>query len=520
MQIPHVAVSLQNLPGKWIGMSGLVMLMLGATVDFWGFGALLRNQIKNKLALKKGNEFRKAWTKFEDPIDFKIYIFNVTNPMEVQKGQKPILVEIGPYFYEEYKEKMDMKDRREDDTVSFNPRDSWVFRADKSGGLTGDEILTIPNAALLGMALTVEREKPVALQLINKAIPFIFGDPTSVFLTAPARKLLFEGVPLYCNTTNFSAKVICSELRKKEKDLHKLGEDIFGVSFFGMRNGTPGGRLTVKRGIEDIHDLGRVVAFNGQKKMTVWSGDPCNQFKGTDSTVFAPFITAKDTIAAFAPDLCRAAEAENLGPRKFKGIKGFLFNANFGDMSTDPKLKCFCTTPDTCMKKGIHDTTRCTGAPIMASLPHFLDSAPEYQDGVIGLNPSREKHVIMMILEPLTATPMVAYKRLQFSVPIHAIEKVDLMKELPTALVPILWVQEGMELDKKYLDKVRKIYKTRRLVNIFMWIVMIAGGGMGAAGAVLELRGRNPEMDIDQPPRRRKNPIEIAPIEISTPNKY
>jgi hypothetical protein len=83
------------------------------------------------------------------------------------------------------------------------------------------------------MALAVEREKPAALKLINKAIPHIFGHPTSVFLTAPVKNILFEGIPLYCNVTDFSAKAICSEIRKNDKDFLKLGDDIFGFSFFG-----------------------------------------------------------------------------------------------------------------------------------------------------------------------------------------------------------------------------------------------------------------------------------------------
>jgi hypothetical protein len=84
------------------------------------------------------------------------------------------------------------------------------------------------------MALAVEREKPAALKLINKAIPHIFGHPTSIFVTAPVKNILFEGIPLYCNVTDFSAKAICSEIRKKDKDFLKLGEDIFGFSFFGI----------------------------------------------------------------------------------------------------------------------------------------------------------------------------------------------------------------------------------------------------------------------------------------------
>ena len=52
------------------------------------------------LALKKGSDLRKLWSKIPDGIDFKIYMFNITNPMDVQAGKKPIVTEIGPYFFE------------------------------------------------------------------------------------------------------------------------------------------------------------------------------------------------------------------------------------------------------------------------------------------------------------------------------------------------------------------------------------------------------------------------------------
>ena len=51
-------------------------------------------------ALKSGNEMRDFYLKLPIPLDFRIYFFNVTNPLQVQEGQKPILQEVGPYCYE------------------------------------------------------------------------------------------------------------------------------------------------------------------------------------------------------------------------------------------------------------------------------------------------------------------------------------------------------------------------------------------------------------------------------------
>jgi hypothetical protein len=66
----------------------------------------------------------------------------------------------------------------------------------------------------------------------------------------------------------------------------------------------------VKRGIENIKELGQVVQFKGEKKLTVWSGDQCNNFMGTDSTIFPPFLTPNDTLGAFTPEICRCVPTD------------------------------------------------------------------------------------------------------------------------------------------------------------------------------------------------------------------
>lgn len=50
--------------------------------------------------LKQGSELREMWEDLPFPLDFKIYLFNITNPAEIKAGHKPIVQEIGPFFYE------------------------------------------------------------------------------------------------------------------------------------------------------------------------------------------------------------------------------------------------------------------------------------------------------------------------------------------------------------------------------------------------------------------------------------
>jgi hypothetical protein len=83
------------------------------------------------------------------------------------------------------------------------------------------------------MVLTAQREQPIGLKLINMAIPHIFDNPTSVFITAPAKDLLFDGVQFNCTASDFSTKAVCSELKKRAHNFQRVSEDIFKFSIFG-----------------------------------------------------------------------------------------------------------------------------------------------------------------------------------------------------------------------------------------------------------------------------------------------
>lgn len=53
-----------------------------------------------RYSLKPGSEMRELFTEMPFAITVKIYMFNVTNPAEVTKGAKPILDEVGPFYFE------------------------------------------------------------------------------------------------------------------------------------------------------------------------------------------------------------------------------------------------------------------------------------------------------------------------------------------------------------------------------------------------------------------------------------
>ncbi|KAF5291050.1 hypothetical protein FQA39_LY14483 [Lamprigera yunnana] len=409
-----------RLPSKILIGSSVVFVLI-VVFGFIVMPIMLKSKIKSNLTLKPGGDVRALYTKVPFAIDFKIYMFNVTNPKDVANGDSPVLDEVGPYYFEEWKEKVELVDNAEADELTYKQRITWIFRKDLSApGLTGEEIVTMGHPMMIVNAMLLSREKPAMLTLINKAINAIFRNPEYPFVTAPVMDILFRGVIINCTVGDFAGKAVCTQLRTEAKDLEHVSDTIFKFSFFGMKNGTIDEHtLTVKRGIKKSHDVGKVIAYDGAKEMSVWPTKECNQYVGTDSTIFPPFMTTEEGVAAYAPDLCRC----NINISKssscliyfrsiiatfdkeedYRGITVNRYVATFGDMSTDKRFQCYCPANASCWKQGLHDLTKCVGAPIVTSMPHFYDADPMYVKMVRGLHPNEHEHGISLIFELVLA---------------------------------------------------------------------------------------------------------------------
>lgn len=56
--------------------------------------------MSQQVNLKPGTDIRTMWQNIPFPLEFKIYVFNITNLEEVIAGGKPKVQEIGPYIFE------------------------------------------------------------------------------------------------------------------------------------------------------------------------------------------------------------------------------------------------------------------------------------------------------------------------------------------------------------------------------------------------------------------------------------
>lgn len=318
----------------------------------------------------------------------------------------------------EWKRKEELEDDETMDTATFYVNDKFIFRPDLSNGLTGNEIITtinpviavslifnknykliIINVSSQGTAIVVKKTRPPMIGIAKKAISEIFHDPKTPFLTVKVMDLLFDGVVIDCSSQEFAAKAVCAALETEASGVKKLNDTTFSFSLFGGINATNTARLKVLRGKKNIRDVGRVVSVNDEDELDVWETDECNQYGGTDGTIFPPYLQRDEGLLAYVPSLCRDVRATYDHSSSYAGIKTSRFHLNFGDYDKDETIRCYCNDEDGCPPQGTLNIRPCNNIPLIVSLPHFYNADPLLTTIVDGLTPEKSKHGVQIDFE-------------------------------------------------------------------------------------------------------------------------
>ncbi|KAJ8948280.1 hypothetical protein NQ318_020765 [Aromia moschata] len=162
---------------------------------------------------------------------------------------------------------------------------------------------------------------------------------------------------------------------------------------------------TDRNATKGVAELGQVLEVDGKTEINLWSTEECNRFKGTDGWIFHPLINLEDEIWTYSTDLCSipcwinalilselwiisvnesycnvsSIICRNMQPKYvkstvIKGIDVFRYEGDLGDMEHNEEEKCYCSTPRTCLKKGVFDVSKCMKVPIYVTLPHFFEN--------------------------------------------------------------------------------------------------------------------------------------------------
>ncbi|XP_017864610.1 PREDICTED: sensory neuron membrane protein 1 [Drosophila arizonae] len=473
-------------------IASFVIVLLGALIGFLAFPMIFKQLIKRSVNLKPGSETRQLWEKTPFPLSFKIYVFNVTNSANIEAGGKPQLQEVGPFVYDEWKDKYDIVDIEAENAVSFNMRNTFQFRPDL--GLSGEELITMPHPLLQFLAIANLAQPAEVQAAVALGLDLIF-QPQSAFITAKFKDLFYAGIDVNCGSDHAAVQAICQQFQAGAvPGAVALNATHYKFSLMGgasiskrvksfpinrilfplQGNHTKAGRFKVLRssGSKQL-TVGQVLAYNEAEQLQVWqetNGSSCNRLRGTDGTIFAPLMQPQHGLWSYSAQLCRSLTPKAMGKTKYNQLPAQRYELSFGSPSvseigsqsnlslqTEPDLHCFCTNfPGDCPADGTMDLMRCSGTPLMASLPHFHQADPRLVEQVEGLSPTAAKHGSTMIYEQLSGTVLSVYNRLQFSLKVMPVKDVPTMAQLRPLAMPLFWIEESLQLDEKIRQLLHK----------------------------------------------------------------
>eukprot|EP00057_Strongylocentrotus_purpuratus_P024557 XP_011679031.1 PREDICTED: scavenger receptor class B member 1 [Strongylocentrotus purpuratus] len=234
-------------------------------------------------------------------------------------------------------------------------------------------------------------------------------------------------------------------------------------------------------GVADQKLINTIDNYWGEPKMDWWWSEEANTIKGTDGTMFHPYVERTEQLDMFNPEYCRSLAYNYEKDVNYKGIPLLRFKlaTNTWANATDwPPNAGYCSgKPEMCGVSGIMRQDPCrAGSPTSISNPHFYEGDPSLINAVEGLNPVKEIHENTMDIEPLMGMPYVLNVRLQINMETTQDDLFDEVKNIREFTLPIAWFDQGVEADDTIVDDYNTGFVMTAKIGLAMqWISICVG---------------------------------------------
>ncbi|KAM8829071.1 lysosome membrane protein 2c isoform 1-T1 [Spinachia spinachia] len=446
-----------------LGVFSILLLISGIVLVLSNvFPLLTQSLVEKEVVLKNGTEAFEAWKSPPAPVYMQFYFFNLTNPVEVLNGDRPAVVEIGPYTYREHRpmEQVDFQDNGTK-VAAVNTK-TYIFQRNMSRGPESELIRTV-NIPVMTV-IEQFKDQPLMANLISS---YMRSTDEGLFTTRTVGELLWG-----------YEDALLKALKTLKPDL----DDVFGL--FHKNNGSNDGQYVFYTGQQNHRDFARVDTWNGDSTLSWWTSDECNMINGTNGASFHPVIAKNETLYMFSSDLCRSLYALYEEDVTVKGIPAYRFSPPsevFANHTVNPANAGFCVPIGNCLGSGVLNVSPCKrGAPIAMSSPHFYQADEKYVRDVFGMRPQREQHQTIIDIHPLTGFIVQAAKRLQVNVFVEKIPSFSVTGNVRTVMLPVVYLNESALIDDASATQLQKIIAQQNaVVNvpfIFIGLGIILGG--------------------------------------------
>uniref|UniRef100_A0A8C8IRW2 Uncharacterized protein n=1 Tax=Oncorhynchus tshawytscha TaxID=74940 RepID=A0A8C8IRW2_ONCTS len=396
-----------------------------------------------EITLTEGSRVFETWKNPPPPVFMQYFFFNVTNPDEFLVGAKPIVSQVGPYTYREYRPKENVTFVDNGTRVSAYQPKTFVFLPERSVGDPDYDMITTINIPAV-VSNRVFRSSMVSIWMNSLHV--------GMLMTRSVNELLW----------GFKDPLL-SRIHPMNPEI----DEYFGLMY--KKNGSNDGEFVYHTGEEDFMNYGRVATFRGESELSLWTSEQSNMINGTDGSAFHPLLSKTERLYIFSPDLCRSIFMEFEKDVKVKGLPAYRFTPPrdvLASKEENPANEGFCVSPKECLGTGLLKVSVCRkGAPVVMSFPHFYLGDEKYSNTIEGLDPVREHHQTYLDLNPTTGVPIRASKRAQINILINRISGFPKTKFLNETIFPVMFINETVVIDDVSAAKLHKLLLTVMLVS-------------------------------------------------------
>lgn len=448
----------------WALLTG-ISLLIGGLLTLFLFTSLVNSIISSKVQLLPGSEVAEAWINPPVKPFLKVYYFNVTNPEEYLAGAKIKLQEVGPFVYEEAWQREEVQWLEKDTEVKFRLKRSFHYRADLSSGSLSDQV-TLPNVPIFGMYNKLRLSGPEVLKSGN------------LFLkTQQPEQKIFETRSVEDVTWGYKHPLVdmANLILPEDKKLPEL------YGYFYGKNNSDDGEIKIFTGLGDVSKLGSIVTFDNKTEQNIWpkaeeEGQECDSIRGSDGSLFPPFVNKNQTFYIYNKAMCRSLALEFSETVSHHGLETYRFTPSKRSFSSADS-SCYCPGSH-CAPEGMFNVSQCQdGAPMLLSWPHFYAGEERLVQQVEGLRPSKELHEFGVDILPQLGVGLRAAIRLQINVFIE-VDGIDQLANATDAFVPIVWFDDGLEeLDDEETIKLLKsaVVQPAQIQSILYPVLLAVG---------------------------------------------
>mmetsp|Transcript_23178 Transcript_23178/g.42256 ORF Transcript_23178/g.42256 Transcript_23178/m.42256 type:complete len:647 (-) Transcript_23178:80-2020(-) len=371
-----------------------------------------------------------------------IYIFNITNALNVSQGGRPEVNEVGPFVYFKAWKRTDFSWHDDADVLEYHEEMYYKFIPELSYGPENLTIVTF-NSAFQSLHRSLSKT-PQGKKLLDSLYPpGSFRDVDCLVSTTNVKGVIFgyhvpQITTMHKRSPNTTGPLISGLLNPNSSGWNRIHTGKHAAEKYGY--------LTSRFGFEDM-ELCLNRAFPQSPcpdhgiAMPVWATPAAAKIDGSLGMRFPLGVKPDSKLKLWVDSWYRAVDLQHVGDVTIKGIPLLRFRPQpevWADASKNAANAVYFQNAGDGL---LNQTSTSHGASVFISQPYFLGASDKLREAVVGLKvPNEGEHSFEVAIEPITGLVMGGAGRIQVNYFVEPCgERLPLLKPV---MLPAAWIED------------------------------------------------------------------------------